>query len=641
MLIDCGAMSWQDINPDIFGSMFQSAIDVDQRGSLGQHYTSVKNIMKVIQPLFLDKLHEELEKSRGNADKLKILIKRLQSIKVFDPACGSGNFLIIAYKELRRLEMSAFKALDSISSQKEIFMSGIRLSQFYGIEIDDFAHEIALLSLWLTEHQMNQAFKAEFGYADPTLPLRDSGNVFRENSLRVDWNKICPKSATDEVYVCGNPPFLGHAARDEEQNKDMAIVLADFEKFGRMDYVGCWFWKGANYIKGSKAELAFVATNSVCQGVQVELLWKHVLALGLHIKFAYRPFSWKNSARDNAAVHVSIIGLSEDTSIEKSLFNLLGDVWHKVPASNISPYLFPGPSIIVQGRSEPFGDNPQMYFGNMPRDGGNLFLTETEREVFLSESPAYAKWIRRVLGSDEFFNGGIRYCLWLEDISESELNSSPMLKARTEKVKQMRLASKAPSTRDFAKTPHLFAQRAQPKKGNYILVPRVSSARRYYIPVGFYDVSTVVTDAVQLIPGATLYHFGILSSRLHVDWLDTVAGKLKSDYRYSAVLVYNTFPWPTVSENKKKIIENLAETILHIREHYPEKTLAELYDPDKMPEDLLKAHQALDIAVEKLYRDRPFKDSSERLQCLFKMYEKLASADDPKKAEVGGQEDLW
>lgn len=640
MLIDCGSMSWQDINPDIFGSMFQSVIDVDQRGSLGQHYTSVTNIMKVIQPLFLDKLHEELEKSRGNADKLKTLIKRLSNIKIFDPACGSGNFLIIAYKELRKLEMAAFKALDSVSNQKEIFMSGIRLSQFYGIEIDDFAHEIALLSLWLTEHQMNGAFKEEFGYAEPTLPLKDSGNIVSGNSLQLSWSDVCPKSPKDEVYVCGNPPFLGHANRSDEQNSDMSEVFSEFRNFGKLDFVCCWFWKAAKYIKGTLSEAAFVSTNSICQGVQVETLWPHILGLNVSIRFAFLTFSWKNSARDNAAVHVIIVGLTANDIGNKRLYKYINNEWHSENVNNINPYLIDGPNVIVKSRSEPFTNVPKLQYGSMPNDGGYLLLSAEEKDAIIARDPAVSRLIKKCLGADEFMNGAERYCLWLVDEHQA-IDSFPLVKERVLNVKKTRSESSRSTTRELAQTPHLFGEIRQPKSGNFILVPYTTSERRVYVPVGFYDHHVIALNSNNIIPSGTLYEAGVIMSTIHTDWMRTVGSRLKSDYRYSASLVYNTFPWPTVNDSQKKIIEQLSEKVLLIREHYPEKTLAQLYDPEKMPEDLLAAHKALDIAVEKLYRDKPFKDSSERLECLFRMYEKLASADDPKKVVVGGQEELW
>jgi hypothetical protein len=641
ILIDCGTMQWEDINPDIFGSMFQSVIDENQRGNLGQHYTSVTNIMKVIQPLFLDKLHEELERSRGNSDKLKAFIDRLSKIKIFDPACGSGNFLIIAYKELRKIEMAAFKALDEVSSQKVIFMSGISLSQFYGIEIDDFAHEIALLSLWLTEHQMNQAFQAEFGYSPPSLPLKESGNIVAGNSLVLDWEKVCPKTAKDEVYVCGNPPFLGDNFRSESQNQDMEKVLVGFKKIGRLDYVSCWFWKGAEYISSSKSELAFVSTNSLCQGVQVEMIWPSIFSKVLKIHFAYKSFPWKNSAKSNAGVYVVVIGLTADITCKRRLFNYFNDRWHEEEVKNISPYLYSGSDLAIETLKQPLGKVSKLLKGSIPYDGGHLLLSLDEKEKLVANEKAASKWIRKVLGSEEFFHNKQRYCLWLEGITDEELSALPLVKERVEAVLAFRKSSKTASTRDrLAKEPHLFAQRAHPKTGHYILVPRVMSARRAYVPVGFFDTETVSTDLNNVIPNGTMYEASILMSRIHMDWLSVVGGRLGNGYRYSQH-VYNSFPWPNASDLDKKTISKFGEEVLLTRERYPEKTLAQLYDPDLMPEDLIAAHQDLDLAAERLYRERPFRDSSDRLEHLFKLYEKLTTNSDPKNMKIGSTEDLW
>ena len=640
ILIDCGSLQWEDINPDIFGSMFQSVIDEDQRGNLGQHYTSVTNILKVIQPLFLDKLHEDLEKAKHSKDKLTALLDRISKIKIFDPACGSGNFLIIAYKELRKIEMAVFKAIDEVSSQKVMFMSSIRLSQFYGIEIDDFAHEIALLSLWLTEHQMNQAFKAEFGYSPPSLPLKESGNIVAGNSLRRDWNDICPKTPADEVYVCGNPPYLGANNRNSDQNDDMDNVFYGFDKHRYLDFVACWFWLGSKYISNSIAEVAFVSTNSICQGIQVEMLWPSILDIGINIKFAYQSFPWRNSAKENAGVHVAIIGLTAQKTIRR-LFSYIDDRWHEANPENINPYLVASKNIIVRPRSQSFGKVPKMLYGNKPADGGHLFLTQAEKDDLLLVEPLAEKWIKKILGADEFLNNTNRYCLWLGGIEDEELAKLPNVEARIKLVKKMRLASKKEATRKLAEVPHLFGEIRHPSNTGYILIPYTTSERREYVPMGFFDPSIIASNANQIIPGGTLYEVGILMSNIHMDWMRAVGGRLESRYRYSATLVYNTFPWPTISDNQKTSIEKLSENILLTRERYPEKNLAQLYDPDLMPADLLAAHHALDSAVDKLYRDRPFRDSSDRLEHLFKLYEKLAASSDPKNMKIGSTEDLW
>lgn len=632
LLLECGTLDWAQINPDIFGSMFQAVIDEEQRGNLGQHYTSVTNIMKVIKPLFLDKLDAELERSRNSEQKLKALLGRLSFIKVFDPACGSGNFLIIAHKELRRFEMEVFYALNAVSQQTVMFMSGIKLTQFYGIEIDDFAHEIALLSMWLTEHQMNKDFEAAFGYAEPMLPLKSSGNIMHGNSLRLDWKKVCPKNVDDEVYVIGNPPFLGSSVRTDEQNDDMEVVFEGFKKFGMLDFVGSWFWKGARYIRNSKSELALVATNSICQGEQVAMLWPAIFDLDVHIHFAYQPFTWKNNAKQNAGVHVVVVGLSGNKEF-KVLFKKLDDDWHAQAVKNISPYLVEGGSIAVSSRSDPITKVVTMVKGNQPTDGGHLLLDRSERDALVAAEPNSEKWIRKILGADEFINSKERFCLWLINAKQFDIDAMPIISKRLDLVKQTRLASTKPQTRSLSVTPSLFGEIRHPISGTYILVPSHTSENREYIPMGFFDASVISSNANLMIPGGTIYEFGVLNSTMHNDWMRTVGGRLKSDYRYSATLVYNTFPWPDVTDTQRKTIEFLAEGTLMARENYPDKTLAFLYDPDTMPHDLKAAHKALDVAVERLYRTRPFRDAPERLEHLFARYEKLIDLERVQQAE--------
>lgn len=634
ILLDCARLNWSEINPDIFGSMFQAVIDEEQRGNLGQHYTSVPNIMKVIQPLFLDALYAELEKAKGNEKKLKALLVRLQNLSIFDPACGSGNFLIIAYKELRRLEMQIIDALNAASQQTVMYYSGIKLNQFYGIEIDDFACEIATLSLWLAEHQMNTEFKAKFGYAEPALPLRDGGNVVCGNSLRLDWEEICPpvdqQGEEREVYICGNPPFLGSGGRSKEQNEDMDSVFAGFKSFGMLDFVACWFWKAAQYIQDKQAQCALVATNSICQGEQIAMLWPRILEKNLAIRFAYPTFAWKNQAKQNAAVHVVVIGVANSTDIkEKTLFRVGKDeVTFKIDAKNISPYLLEGGDTLVSSRGKPICQVSEMVYGNKPVDGGHLLLTTAEKDQLLVSEPHTAKWIKRLLGAQEFINGKERWCLWLVDATKEEIEAMPLVQQRVEAVRATRLASRDAGARKLAERPHQFRDLKNPS--SYILVPCHSSERRDYVPLGFLSSEVIASNANLIIPNATLYEFGILTSEMHNDWMRTVAGRLKSDYRYSATLVYNTFPWPDVTEPKRKHIESLAEEVLLIREDYPDKTLAQLYDPDIMPEPLLQAHKNLDRAVEALYREKPFRDASERLEHLFARYEKLIAAEQSK-----------
>lgn len=622
ILLECGTMDWSEINPDIFGSMFQAVIDVEQRSRLGQHYTSYSNIMKVIQPLFLDPLRTELEKHKNSVKGLKQLLVRLGKIKVFDPACGSGNFLIIAYKELRQLEMEVLLALVAVEPQSMV-MSGLHLSQFYGIEIDDFACEVARLSLWLVEHQVNNQWKQLFGDAPSALPLKESGHIWHDNSLQLDWNTVCPKKAEDEVYIIGNPPFLGTLGRNEQQRKDMQTVFNGFKSLGSLDFVACWFWKGAQYIKNSRAELALVATNSICQGEQVGTLWPPVFKLGLHINFAYPTFTWANNARDKAAVHVIIVGLSAREGT-RHLYQQVDKKWHSKIVKNIGPYLVEGSDLAVMAVNTPLlSEVPPLLFGNKPSDGGYLLLNRGEMEQLLIQEPNAKPWIKKVLGADEFLNSKERWCLWLANATQEELEAMPTVSARVKKVAETRRKSPDKGAQKMAERPHQFRDLNNPE--SYILIPSVSSERRTYVPMGFFGSDVISTNLNYIIPNGTLYEFGILTSLMHNDWMRLVAGRLESRYRYTATIVYNPFPWPEVDESQRSLIENLAEEILLTRAGHLGKTLAELYDPNMMPEDLLRTHQVLDRAVERLYRDRPFKDTEDRLSFLLSRYESIAS----------------
>ena len=649
ILLECARLSWAEINPDIFGSMFQAVIDPEQRGSLGQHYTSVSNIMKVIQPLFLDELHEELDTvialshdnrhKNNKAERLDALLKRISQIKIFDPACGSGNFLIIAYKELRKLEIDILKAQrDLLGSNDNLlglgFDSVVSLDNLYGIEYDDFASQIARLSLWLAEHQMNVLCEQEFGVSQPMLPLKDSGHIVHGNSLRLDWNEVCPNNGSDEIYIIGNPPFKGRKNRTEEQTRDMEVAFKEFQNFKNLDYVASWFWKGSQYIANSNADLALVSTNSIAQGLQVSTLFPNIFKLGIYIHFAYQTFAWSNNAKHNAAVHVVIIGLSAQDKRNRKIFRFIDKFWHTENTTSISPYLITGSPIAVLPRTNSFFNVSQVIDGSNYTKTEPLIMNNDQKDSILSKEPALEKWIRPLLGSREFLNSIQRWCFWLVDSTEEDIRKSKILNNLVDQVKIDRQNSKKKDTREKAVLiPHLFPEIRQPTDGNYLLIPKVSSERRSYIPIGFFDSNVIATNKVSIIPNGTPYDFGVVTSLAHNDWMRLVAGRLKSDYNYSGTIVYNTFPFPNATDEQKQHIENLAEEILLARASNAGMTLAELYDPDKMPDDLKQAHSTLDDAVDKLYRPQGFANTEERLAHLLARYEQLIEAEKQSKAK--------
>ncbi|MFV0171558.1 N-6 DNA methylase [Empedobacter falsenii] len=620
ILLDSGELDWSEINPDIFGSMIQAVADPAERNNLGMHYTSVVNILKLIKPLFLDELYEEFEKNKGKIKGLEALLDRLGKIKFFDPACGSGNFLIITYKELRNLEIQIIKELlDLNATQRKIYFSEIKLSQFYGIEIKDFAHEMAILSLWLAEHQMNQVFELElldYGKSNPILPLKESGNITAGNAARVDWEQVCPKKENDEIYIIGNPPYLGSRNQDAEQKSDMELVFK--KDYKSLDYVSIWFYKGAKYIEDINAQLAFVSTNSICQGLLVALTWPRILTDKLEISFAYQSFKWINNAKGNAGVTVIIVGLRNISNKPKYIFT---ESIAK-QAKNVNAYLLDSSDIYINSLNKSISGFPPMNFGNMPADGGNLLFTEEEKDEFIVFEPKAKKWIKELISAHEFLNGKKRYCLWLEDISEDELLEMPLVKAKVESIYNLRLVSSRPQ---LAEIPHLFAQITQPDNSAFILIPRHSSEERDYIPLGFFDKSIKASDSALIVATEEPWLFGVLHSKMHMIWVDAVGGKLKTDYRYSAKLCYNTFPFPTLSEKKKETINQYVFAILDERAKYPEKTMAWLYNPETMPIGLKQAHKELDLAIEQIYRLAPFHSDEERLEYLFKLYDEMTT----------------
>jgi len=619
-LLNSGDQDWSAINPDIFGSMFQAVISVDQRGNLGQHYTSVPNIMKVIEPLFLNELYEELEKAGTDQKKLKALLNRIHNLKIFDPACGSGNFLIIAYKELRLLEMKIFKAGGMMA------LSGIQLSQFYGIEIDDFAGEIAKLALWLAEHQMNVEFYKEFGRANPTLPLSEAGHIVQGNATRLNWEEVCPKNKGDETYILGNPPYLGARMQDKSQKADMELVFKGNPIYKDSDYIACWFLKGAEYIDKINSSYAFVSTNSVTQGEQVAYYWPLIFSKGQEIYFAHQSFKWGNSAKANAGVTVVIIGIRNFINKPKYIYSGV----HKTIATNISPYLTNGDNIFIERKSNILSNFlTHMSIGSMARDGGHLILSPDEKDKLLELDSEIKNIIRPLFGSLEFIQGKERFCLWIEDEQRAFAESFDEIKTRIENVYKFREESKAKTTNGYATIPHKFAQRCY-KDANPIIVPSTSSERREYIPIGYLNKGSVVTNSANVIYEAEPSLFGVLTSKMHNVWVKSVGGQLESRIRYSTEMVYNTFPFPNISSQRKNEITQSTFRILEEREKHSDKTMAELYDPDKMPEGLREAHRQNDIIIEKCYRSTPFNNDEERLEYLFKLYEKMIAEEQEK-----------
>ncbi|MDX4067503.1 N-6 DNA methylase [Aliarcobacter skirrowii] len=615
ILIEVGKLKWSEINPDIFGSMIQAVVTSDHRGNMGMHYTSVPNIMKVIEPLFLDELYLEFEKAYENKSKLQMLLNRLAKIKIFDPACGSGNFLIIAYKKLRQLEMSIMQRIDSLSKEKTFQFSEIKLTQFYGIELDDFAHEVAMLSLWLAEHQMNLEFYKAFGRTSPSLPLQNGGNIVHGNATRIKWEEVCPKEDGDEIYILGNPPYLGSRNQDKVQKADMEFVFK--KDYKSLDYIACWFYLGSQYIRSINAKLAFVSTNSISQGEQVALTWPRVLRDDLEICFAHQSFKWQNNAKANAGVTVVIIGLANISKDKKYLYNQ--NIKHQV--ESINPYLASGNTIYVQRSPKPMFDLPEMLYGNMPLEGTFLRFTEDEKNTFEENEPGISKFIKKVIGGEELLKGHKRYCFWIDNEDLDEALSFNEIARRVEQVKNFRVNG-GDVARTLANRSHQFRYRTVAKE-SMIVLPCTSSETRQYIPSQYFDNSYISLNSAQVIYDAEPWIFGVISSLMHMVWVRAVGGSLETRIRYSSVICYNTFPFPNISQKQKDEITELVFAILDEREKHSQKTLAQLYDPDKMPEGLKKAHHNLDIAIEQCYRAKPFESDEERLEYLFKMYEEM------------------
>jgi type II restriction/modification system DNA methylase subunit YeeA len=653
IIIECGELDWQNINPDIFGSMIQAVVNPDERANQGMHYTSVPNIMKVINPLFLDELRAEynrlreeyerqkrlLEMAGGNGkharpiykqamtqikDGCNKLLVRMNRMKFFDPACGSGNFLIITYKSLRLLEMDILRLqelCDGGQGSLGSFMgSVIHLPHFYGIELLDFPHEVAMLSMWLAEHQMNKKLYADFGVHTDALPLHNITQIVCGNACRLDWNTVCPHTEEEEVFVFGNPPYLGARLQDELQKRDMEYALQGQLVFNNLDYISTWFYKGSNYIKDTKAQLAFVTTNSICQGEQVSLLWKYVLRQNIEIGFAYLSFKWQNNAKNNAGVTCVIIGLRNESAEPKYIFN--GE--ERKIVARINPYLSDGSDVLVDKQYTSISGFPTMDFGSMANDGGALLLDRNEKNTLLEKAPQSNVLIKRIYGALEFIRGEEKYCLWITDEQVNLAKSIPEIWDRVKRCEASRLESKREVTNKLAATPYKFGE-IRFKETQSIIVPRVSSERREYIPMDYLPTGSVISDSAFAIYDAQPWLFGILTSKMHMAWVRTVGGKLETRYRYSAQLCYNTFPFSKITEEQRQAISDAAEEVLLTRADYPGNTLAELYDPDQMPAPLREAHRVLDNLVDSYYTGYPFGSDEARLECLFRMYERMTA----------------
>jgi hypothetical protein len=630
MLLDCCALDWGRISPAIFGSLFQSIMDKSARRHLGAHYTSEQNILKLIQPLFMDGLRAEFEKIKNlknNKGKLLEFHKKLRSLTFLDPACGCGNFLVIAYRELRLLEIDVLRASSRDGQQLLDVHSLIQLDvdQFYGIEIEEFPARIAQVALWLMDHQMNLAVSEEFGQYFARIPLNSSPSIVHTNALPRDWNTVIP--ANKLSYIMGNPPFVGAKFMDAQQRADVQCVFGKIPSAGLLDYVAAWHVKAAQMLPGTSIRCAFVSTNSITQGEQVGALWSWMLAQGVKIFFAHRTFKWSNEGRGKAAVHCVIIGFTLEDISPKWLFeyeDIQGDPL-RTHVNNINPYLVDAANIVLSNRNTPVCNVSEIGIGNKPIDDSNYLFTEEEKDNFIKIEPQAKKYMRRWLGSDEFLNGWHRYCLWLGECSPAELKAMPEVLKRMEAVKKFRLASKSAPTRKLASTPARFHVENMPKK-SFLLIPEVSSERRMYIPIGFESPRTLCSNLVKIIPNATLYHFGVLTSLMHNAWMRAVCGRLESRYRYSAGIVYNNFPWPEKpTERHKQTVKAAAQAVLEAREQFPDSSLSDLYDPLTMPPTLLKAHRVLDKAVDIAYGKPNFKTESERVAYLFELYQKYTS----------------
>lgn len=640
-----GNLNWRKINPDIFGSMIQAVADDEERGALGMHYTSVPNILKVLNPLFLDDLRTKLDEAGANSRKLLNLRNRMARIRVFDPACGSGNFLVIAYKEMRAIESEINRRRGEPERR-----SDVPLTNYRGIELRDFPAEVARLALIIAEFQCDVLYRGQQEALAEFLPLNSENWITCGNALRLDWMSICPPTGTGvklesddlfntpldqteidfqneggETYICGNPPYLGQAWQNEEQKQDLSQVFSRYANSSKaIDYVAAWFVKAAEFASSAQVEFAFVSTNSMWQGQQVVTLWPIISDMGLEISFAVPSFKWSNLATGNAGVIVSVVGCSRNFSTLRRLYTV--DDEDKISlrvVDNINPYLVAGPNLVVESQGKPTNGLSPMLYGNQPRDGGNLCLSPEEVREVRASNPSAMHWVRSYLGSIEMINGGNRGCLWIPDADVERAAAFPFIKTRLEKVSSVRAASPAPSTRSFASRPHRFVQIQGVAKKHTIAVAKVSSERRPYLPADIRDDNTIISDLLFGIYDAELWNLSIVISKMHLVWVSVVCGKMKNDFRYSNTIGWNTFPIPRLTAQNTADLNRCAADILLIRESYFPSTIADLYDPDKMPDDLRRAHDKNDEVLERIYVGRRFRNDTERLEKLFALYQEM------------------
>ena len=652
LLLACAELDWTNISPAIFGAMFQGVLEQQtptekrqaSRRELGAHYTSERNILRVLNPLCMDDLRAELDTPKRTKASIRALYDKLPTLTFLDPACGCGNFLVIAYRELRRLEMEVIAELwgDQRGVLDVSTLCRVNVHQFYGIEIDDAAAHIARVALWITDHQMNLEAAERFGTTRPTVPLVTAPTIIQGNALRIAWDTVLPPLECS--YVLGNPPFVGAKYMTDGQRADTTQVFAPLPNGGLLDLVAAWYVRAAQYIAHNPLiQVAFVSTNSITQGEQVGVLWPWLLGHGIRIRFAHRTFQWSNEGKGVAAVHCVIIGFGMGVPERHTLFTYPDGIKGEPTAlvvKNINPYLADGPNVVLQRRGRPLcPEAPEMGIGNKPIDNGEYLFTTEERDTFLQREPGAAPYFRRWLGADEFLNGYERWCLWLGDAEPSALKALPLAMERVANVRAFRAKSKSAPTQKLAETPRRFHVEFMPTR-NFLVVPKVSSERRQFIPIGYFDPTTLASDLLFIVPGAGSYELGMLSSSMHNAWMRTTAGRLESRYRYSVHVVYNNFPWPgDVSAAKREAVESAARAILTARAAHPDSTLSDLYDPDAMPDDLRDAHRALDKAVDATYGYRGGKDDATRVAFLFERYQALAglglASANPRKRNRG------